>query len=243
MPDLETELPGVPKLRPGANLASPETKITTLENGIKIASQEDYGQVSSMGVFVSAGSHLETEENNGLSYVLEKMAFRASQNRSGQEIVQTIEDIGGNVVTFGSREQQVFQLECLRSEIERGVDLLAENTINPLFLEEDLAETKEMIRFEEQELQYEPHVLIQEWLHEAAFGKKTSLGQPHMIYDSRLDKITPEKMYEFMRNYFVGSNIVIAAAGVDHDELVYHASKKFQSIPKSSDALIEAKEQ
>lgn len=236
MPSLETELPGMPQLMRGENLAEPETKITTLENGITVASQEDYGQVSSVGVFVNAGSRLETKSNNGVSYIIEKMAFRSTKNRTGQEIMQKLEEIGGNSLTTGSREHIVFQIEFLRSELDQGLDLLADNILCPLFLENELAEVKDMISFEQMDLQYEPTLLMHEWVHEAAFGKETPLGQPLMVSGAELDAVSSTEMHSFVKDHFVGSNIVISAAGVDHDELVYYASKKFQSVPSTTAA-------
>ena len=210
-------------------------KITTLSNGIKVASEEDYGQVSSVGVFMDVGSRFENDENNGVSYLIEKMAFRSTKNRTGTEIMRDIECIGGNVITSSSREQLVFQLEFLRSELETAIDLLADNILCPSLHDADIDEVKDMIGYEKSELQYDPQVLVTEWVHEAAFGAKTPLGRPTMTPDHQLPKLNASHIRDFMRDYFVGSKMVIAAAGVDHDELVFRASQKFGSIPMSTE--------
>jgi hypothetical protein len=225
----------IPKLQPGHNLETPQMKITTLNNGIKVASEEDYGQVSSVGVFMDVGSRLETDANNGVSYLIEKMAFRSTENRSGPQIMHDLECIGGNVITNSGREQLVFQLEFLRSELETAIDLLGDNITCPSLLDADIDEVKDMIKYEKSELQYDPQVLVTEWIHEAAFGAKTPLGRPTMTPDHQLTNLNASHIRDFMKKYFVGSKMVIAAAGVDHDELVYRASQKFGSLPMSTE--------
>lgn len=49
----------VPALKAARNLPKPETKITTLDNGVRVATEETYGQVSSLGAFLDAGSVYE----------------------------------------------------------------------------------------------------------------------------------------------------------------------------------------
>ena len=149
--------------------------------------------------------------------------------------MRDIECIGGNIITSSSREQLVFQLEFLRSELETAIDLLADNILCPSLHDADIDEVKDMIGYEKSELQYDPQVLVTEWIHEAAFGAKTPLGRPTMTPDHQLPKLNASHIRDFMRDYFVGSKMVIAAAGVDHDELVFRASQKFGSIPMSTE--------
>lgn len=47
--DVIAELPGMPRLRPGNRLAEPRLRVTTLPNGLRVATQETYGQVRCCG--------------------------------------------------------------------------------------------------------------------------------------------------------------------------------------------------
>jgi len=232
IPSLDIELPNLPKLRPATDLPLPTTKITKLDNGITVASHEDYGNISSVGVFVNAGSQFESKENNGVSYLLEKMAFSSTKNKSSMEVMRDIEDIGGNVLVNSSREQIVYQIEFLRSELPTAVQLLAENLLEPSFSEPEIADAKATINHQRMDMNYDPQVLVQEWLHEAAFGKGTPLGQPLMTPEEQFPKLGEAQLQEFLQSHFVGSNMVVAGAGVDHEELVKSVGKSFAKFPK-----------
>lgn len=56
----------------------PETQVTTVKNGLRVAS-EDYGlPTCTVGVWIDAGSRFETAENNGTAHFLEHMAFKVN---------------------------------------------------------------------------------------------------------------------------------------------------------------------
>ncbi len=62
---LTQELPGIPKLKPARNLPPPAVRVTTLSNGLRVATQETYSQVSCMALFMDAGSMYESGESIG----------------------------------------------------------------------------------------------------------------------------------------------------------------------------------
>jgi len=54
----------------------PETRVTAIKNGLRVAS-EDYGlSTCTVGVFINAGSRFETAQNNGTAHFLEHLAFK-----------------------------------------------------------------------------------------------------------------------------------------------------------------------
>ncbi|CAF4936926.1 unnamed protein product, partial [Rotaria sp. Silwood1] len=58
------------------HLNVPETRVTTIKNGLRVAS-EDYGlPTCTVGIWIDAGSRFETAENNGTAHFLEHMAFK-----------------------------------------------------------------------------------------------------------------------------------------------------------------------
>lgn len=49
----------LPKLKPASQLAAPQTEISVLPSGLRVISQETYGQAATIGVFIDAGSRFE----------------------------------------------------------------------------------------------------------------------------------------------------------------------------------------
>jgi predicted Zn-dependent peptidase len=63
-----------------SQLKTPSTRITTLRNGVRVATEETYGQATAMGVFIDAGSRNETFETNGTTHVLQRMGFKVCKS-------------------------------------------------------------------------------------------------------------------------------------------------------------------
>jgi len=59
LPILPTAPPFVPPLMPADEMAVPETMTTVLGNGLTVSTEEKYGQLSTFGVFIDAGSRYE----------------------------------------------------------------------------------------------------------------------------------------------------------------------------------------
>ncbi|TWW64998.1 Mitochondrial-processing peptidase subunit beta [Takifugu flavidus] len=55
----------------------PETKVTTLENGLRVASEDSGLSTCTVGLWIDAGSRYENERNNGTAHFLEHMAFKS----------------------------------------------------------------------------------------------------------------------------------------------------------------------
>jgi len=72
----------LPKLSPAMSLPTPQTEMTTMANGMVVASQETYGQVAAVGLFVRGGSMYELPTQFGVSHVLEQMAFKSCGDRT-----------------------------------------------------------------------------------------------------------------------------------------------------------------
>jgi mitochondrial-processing peptidase subunit beta len=73
------------------------------------------GETATVGVFIDAGSVYETETENGVAHFLEHMAFKGTSNRTKKALEEEIENMGGTLNAYTSREQTVitcFLLNC-----------------------------------------------------------------------------------------------------------------------------------
>ncbi|ELR25072.1 peptidase M16 inactive domain containing protein, partial [Acanthamoeba castellanii str. Neff] len=213
-----------------SQLKTPSTRITTLRNGVRVATEETYGQATAMGVFVDAGSRNETFETNGTTHVLQRMGFKATTNRTSAEIVQKLESLGVNAISSSSREAMVYTAEVVRGDVEEVVEVLADSVTNPLLLEEDLQEQKIAVGRELEDMVHDPPSWLPEILHELAYGPE-GLGLSHLCPPSNLEHIGREQLHNFVKTYYVGPRVVVAAAGVEHDSFVKLCAKHFDSLP------------
>eukprot|EP00063_Salmo_salar_P083652 XP_014058487.1 PREDICTED: cytochrome b-c1 complex subunit 2, mitochondrial-like [Salmo salar] len=104
-------------LKAGAALPPQSVQMSKLPNGLVIASLENYSPVSSVGVFVKAGTRYETVENQGVSHVLRLAANLTTKGASAFRICRGVEAVGGSLRVTSSRETMVYSVECLRDHL------------------------------------------------------------------------------------------------------------------------------
>ena len=79
-------------------LKAPTTDVTTLDSGLRVASETVVGsETATVGVWIDAGSRYETAQNNGAAHFLEHMAFKGTDKRSQQQLEVEIENMGGHL--------------------------------------------------------------------------------------------------------------------------------------------------
>ena len=84
-------------------------RVTTLPNGLRIVTEAMPSvETASIGVWVDVGARDEAPEINGVSHMLEHMAFKGTERRSAQEIAEEIEAVGGHLNAYTSREQTAY---------------------------------------------------------------------------------------------------------------------------------------
>ena len=133
-------LPGMPELRPGSSLVSPQLCVDVLGNGLKVASQETYGQVCTLAVFVEAGSMFERPEEVGSCHFLETMAFKATRSMDASEVLRYTQQHGLTTSSVFNQEVILFKVDALRGSLKQAIQLLAEAALHPRLSETDMEE-------------------------------------------------------------------------------------------------------
>lgn len=219
-------LPGVIYPRP-ESIRNTETKVTVLENGLRVASEKKFGQFCIAGIAINSGSRLEATYPSGISHFIERSAFRSTEKFSGRdEIVERMAHVGGTIDCQGSRDLMVYAVSVANGNLNKAVELLGEAVLRPRFTPDEIQDTANRVAFELQDMSYDPERKTQlvELLHAAAYGNK-SLGLPKICPEQNLDKITPGLMFNYLKNNHTPDKMVLAGVGVEHEELVELAQK------------------
>ena len=100
-------------------------RTTTLPNGLRIVSHEmPHLQTVSLGVWVHAGARNETLEQHGIAHFLEHMAFKGTTSRSALQIAEAIEDVGGYINAYTSRETTAYYVRVLEEDVPLALDVM-----------------------------------------------------------------------------------------------------------------------
>lgn len=174
--------------------------------------------------------HFNLDSNAGVSHMLEHFSFKSTAKRTHADFVREIEDIGGTVTATSGREQLAYSIDVLRDNIENGLELLADSVMNPSLVESELDAIRNILSIELDMMDEDPHGVVHERIHEAAYGVDSPLGRSRQAPKAAIPHLTGDMVREYMKNYFVARRMVLAGAGVEHERLVELANRFFKDL-------------
>uniref|UniRef100_W5NBB5 Mitochondrial-processing peptidase subunit beta n=1 Tax=Lepisosteus oculatus TaxID=7918 RepID=W5NBB5_LEPOC len=198
----------------------PETQVTTLDTGLRVASEETDLPTCTVGLWLGAGSRYETEKNNGCGFFLEHMAFKGSKKFPQSALEQEVESLGAHLSAYTSREQTAFYLKALSKDLPRAVELLAEVVQNAELADSDLERQRGVVLRELEEAESSLQDVCLDLLHTTAY-QGTPLGQSVLGPSENARTLTRQDLLEYISSHYKAPRMVLAAAGgVKHSELV-----------------------
>ncbi|KAK3166597.1 hypothetical protein QOZ80_1AG0047900 [Eleusine coracana subsp. coracana] len=200
------------------HLGRSPTMITTLPNGVRVASEDIPGPSACIGLFVDCGSIYETPETTGVTHLLEKLAFKDTAHRSHLQIVQELELAGGNVGASAAREQMVYSYDTLKTYMPEAVEVLLDCVHNPLFSQDEVDRQLALAREEVQQLHKNPERFLMEALN--LVGYSGALANPLIAPEDALARINSSTIQKFYHDNFTADRVVLAASGVEHQALL-----------------------
>ncbi|BES98789.1 Insulinase (Peptidase family M16) [Nesidiocoris tenuis] len=205
----------------------PPTKTTTLNNGMRIATEDTGDLTATIGLWIDAGSRCENESNNGVAHFLEHMAFKGTSKRSQVDLELEVENMGAHLNAYTSREQTVFYAKCLKQDVPKALEILSDILQNSKLGENEIERERGVILREMQEVETNLQEVVFDHLHATAF-QGTPLGRTILGPTQNIKSISRNDLVEYIKTYYKPSRMVLAGAGgVDHNELVKLAEQHF----------------
>lgn len=201
-------------------------QITTLSNGLRVATEALPGPFSGIGVFIDAGSRYENEELRGVSHIVDRLAFKSTRSRTSDQMRETIETLGGNLQCVSSRESLLYQAASFNSSVPTTIGLLAETVRDPMMTEREVQEQLETAEYEIGEIWSKPELILPELVNMAAY-KNNTLGNPILCPQERLKSINKNAVERYRSVFFRPERIVVAFAGVSHEKALKLTEKYF----------------
>lgn len=201
-------------------------EITTLPNGVRVATEALPGHFSGIGVYIDAGSRYENDALRGVSHIIDRLAFKSTNKRSADQMLESIESLGGNIQCASSRESLMYQSATFNSAVPETVALLAETIRDPQITEEEVERQLETAEYEIGEIWGKPELILPELVHMAAY-KDNTLGNPLLCPKDRLQSIDRRTVEAYRKAFFRPERIVVAFAGVEHEKAVKLAEQYF----------------
>lgn len=208
-----------------------KAEVTTLANGLRIVSETmPHVETATVGVWVDAGARHEDLETNGISHMLEHMAFKGTESRNAREIAEEIEAVGGYLNAYTSREQTTYYARVMKEDVPLGIDILSDILQHSVFDPAEVAREREVILQEIGQAIDTPDDLVFDLWQEAAFPEQP-VGRSILGTPERVSSFDSDRIRGYMETHYRAPNMVVAAAGnLKHRELVDLAEEAFGEL-------------
>lgn len=192
----------------------------TLDNGLRVVTEYiEHVNSISVGIMVQNGSRNEGKDVNGISHFIEHMFFKGTDKRSAKDIVQEIENIGGQINAYTSKETTCYYIKALNTHVDLCLDVISDMILNSKFDEEEIEKEKGVVIEEINMSQDNPEDVLDEIHSEAIFGNN-SLAYPILGTPDRIKSFNRKKIKDYIRTHYTPYNSVLSICGkFDEKEL------------------------
>ncbi len=186
---------------------------------------------AAIGIWVGAGGRNETKAQNGIAHFLEHMAFKGTDRRSALQIAEAIEDVGGYINAYTSREVTAYYARVLRADVPLALDVIADILRNPTFEDAEIEVERGVILSEIGQALDTPDDVIFDWLQERAYPDQP-LGRTILGPAERIRAFDRKDLASFVAQHYGAGQMILSAAGaIDHDAIVALAETLFGDMP------------
>jgi predicted Zn-dependent peptidase len=206
-------------------------ELTRLANGLTVAIDPMPGaQSAAIGLHAFVGSRSEADGKGGLAHLVEHMVFKGARGRDARAIAEAIEDVGGSLNAWTSRDQTLFHARTLAADVGLALELIADLVRAPKLDGEELEREKLVILSELGESLDAPDDLIHDRLFEAAFGDQ-SLARPVLGTEESILGLSRSDCVKWLDEQYRPERLVISAAGkVDPGHILLLAEALFGDL-------------
>jgi len=208
--------------------------VSTLRNGVTIASESTTGPLASVQVLVKAGTRQESLESSGTSQFIKSLVTKGTASRNREQIQKELDGFGGTFDVRVSRETTTFTLSFLPQQLDQAVSFLGDVILNSSFNGAQIDAEREALYNQCVENVKDQSRTTLEAVHYTSF-RDHYFGQPALGIRENIANVKDEHLRAFHAANYVGQNIVVAGAGnISHEALSAATERAFGSAPTQS---------
>ena len=212
----------------------------TLPNGLKIIHKPDQSAVTYCGIVINTGSRDEADDEQGMAHFIEHMLFKGTEKRRSGHIINRLENVGGELNAFTSKEETVVYATVLKEYFERAIELVSDIALHSTFPQKEIDKEVVIIVDEIQSYKDSPSELIYDDFEELVFANHP-IGHNILGKSELLEKYSTDDAFRFVKKHYRADEMVFFVLGdLDFKQLVRWAEKYLQtevSEPKQAERI------
>lgn len=204
------------------------------KNGIRLIHRSNRSEVAHFGLIVHTGTRDELKEEHGLAHFMEHMFFKGTRKRSAYQIISRLEDVGGDINAYTTKEETAIFASFLKQDFRRAIELIQDIFLHSLFPEKEGEKEAEVILNEILGYEDSPSELIFDRAEEMLFPRH-SIGRNILGSEESLERFRNGAMIKFMKENYATNEIILSSVGsIPFEEIKAAAEKYFSEIPQKS---------
>jgi predicted Zn-dependent peptidase len=209
-----------------------EYLIHEFDNGIRLVHKHVTSIVAHFGIIVQTGSRDEKEAEHGMAHFIEHVIFKGTKKRKAYHILSRLEDAGGEINAYTTKEETCIYSSFLKQDYERVIDLIHDILFHSTFPEKEINREKNVILDEILSYYDSPSELIFDDFEEQVYNG-LPIGRNILGTEKNLESFSRSDILSFMNNNYATSEIVLSSVGnIDFNKLVLLCGKYFGLEPE-----------
>ncbi len=193
-----------------------------LENGIQLIFKQNLSEIAHIGFIVNAGSRDEYAGELGLAHFIEHTLFKGTKKRKAYQIINRLEDVGGELDAYTTKEDTFLTATFLNSYLERAIELISDIAFNSIFPEKEIEKEKEVVIDEINSYKDNPSELIFDEFENVIFNDHP-LGKDILGTVESVKSLSTKKIRGFIKRNYGTNEMIVSVIGNYNFEFV----KKF----------------
>lgn len=201
-----------------------------LPNGLRIVFHPSESQVGHCAILLNTGSRQERENEQGMAHFIEHNLFKGTKKRKTYHILSRLDDVGGELNAYTTKEETVIHASFLRTDFNRALELVADILINSTFPVKELNKEKDVIRDEIHSYIDSPSEHIFDEFENQIFAGH-AMGHSILGTEESLDTFNRKMVLDFIHRNFHPEKMVLSVSGkIGWSRLFKMVEKYFSEI-------------
>ena len=204
-----------------------------LKNGLRLIHQKTDRQVAYCAIIINTGTRDELKNEHGLAHFLEHLVFKGTSKRKAYHIVSRMEDVGGEIDAYTTKEETCIYASFLSKYYDRTIELMSDMIFNSVYPEKEINKERDVVLDEINSYFDSPAELIFDDFEELVFDGH-SLGRNILGTKKTLKKFNSDNLKQFSLRTHNTDQIVLCSVGnIEFNKLVKSFKKYFNNVPEN----------
>lgn len=209
-----------------------------LKNGLKIIHQQVPARAAWCGLIIGVGSRDERTEEEGIAHFIEHVIFKGTEKRKAYHILSRMEDVGGELNAYTTKEDTCIYASFLPKDYERTLELFSDIVFNSVFPEKEIVKEKEVVIDEINSYKDSPGELIFDDFEELIY-QGYPIGRNILGSEQAVKELGRERILDFVRrNYHPGRMVISSIGDISFEKLVRLIERYFGEVPANETPLV-----